>query len=154
MYERDRSNTINKELMKFYFNNQPITLNNAVTHANVSTVITKSIQWIHFSIIMIIITKNNIRNVILDLCWCNYDLSSSSIRIANNRPLYFYLFNYEGPYSIFMWSDQKPYGTILNFYRCSASRRSLLSVLQCVLSNDLKERSRSFFGQQDDYDVG
>lgn len=41
IYDRgtEHSKTVSKELMKFYFNNQPITLNNSIQRANVSVIL-------------------------------------------------------------------------------------------------------------------
>lgn len=45
MYERDtdRSKYVSQELMRFYFNNKPITLDNAINHAYVSELCTISL---------------------------------------------------------------------------------------------------------------
>ncbi|XP_058796124.1 uncharacterized protein LOC131666991 [Phymastichus coffea] len=85
MYERgtDHSKTVSSELMSFYFNNEPITLNNSIGRANIYTDA---------------ITVYPVRR------------HASIIAKTSKHPVYLYMFTYEGPYSCYMWSDGKPYG--------------------------------------------
>lgn len=94
---------MSNELLRFYFNNEPISLNNSIGRAHVSLdsyIFLFKQPNFHFilKIYADAITIYPVRRI----AWLMAKVSK--------QPIYFYLFDYEGPYSLYHWSDGRPYG--------------------------------------------